>query len=437
MQLPAAAGPPTESAATPGGKVVIVGELRGAITPITVQYVRKCLARSAETGAALVVFEMDTPGGLVASTEEIIQAILASRAPVAILVAPGGAQAASAGLYISNAADVIAMAPGTRIGAGHPVGVSGTSPGGGDKEQGRDYMGEKIENDLAAGVRSIATNRGRNAEVYEKMVRDSISLTEREALDQKVIDLVARGLDELMEALEGSEIKRFDGSVQVLALAPARLTRFEMNAWQRILSFVADPNIAFILLGIGMLGLYVEFNNPGLIAPGIVGGVALILFAMSVQILPIKVVGLLLLALAAALFVLEIKFASYGLLSVGGVLAMTLGFMTLFDADQMPTLKVSLVSILPTSLAAGLLMIGITALALKAQRTRVSTGMEGLKGEIGDAMTEIGPSPAGVGKVFVHGEYWNAVAREPIARGGRVRIKAVREMTLDVEPVDR
>lgn len=414
------------------GSVILVGQLRGIITSVTVEYVQQILSKADQRRCDLVVLEMDTPGGPVTSTEAIIQSILASRTPVVVYVSPAGAQAASAGLYISNAADVIAMAAGTRIGAGHPVTVFGGNPGG-DKKSGRDYMGEKIENDMAAGVRSIATNRGRNAEVYERMVRESISLTEREALDQKVIDLVAKDLDDLLRALDGREIRRFDGASLKLALPHPEVERFELTTRQRLLSLIASPEVSTILFGVAVLGLFIEFNNPGLIAPGVVGGLALVLWAISIQILPINLLGLLLIVLAVSLFILEIKVTSHGLLTLAGAVALTLGFLTLFDTDRMPGLGLSLSFILPTSLTIALVMAAVTAVAIRAQRSPVATGVEALPGEIGEAVTDIGAA----GKVFVHGEYWNATSSEPIARGRSVRIRAVRDMALEVEPRDR
>ncbi len=426
----AAAAPEAPTARRDGGPVLI-SAVEGTVTPVSVEHVRRTLERADRERCELVVFEMDTPGGLVESTELIVQSILASRAPVVVHVTPAGAQAASAGLYIANAADVIAMAPGTRMGAGHPVLASGPQPKEGDKG-GRDILGEKIENDLAAGVRSIAMQRGRNAEVFERMVRQSISLTEREALEQKVADLVARDLEDLLDQLDGREIARFDGTRQVLRLGGARVIRFEMTPWQRLLSWLADPRIATVLFGIAMLGLYVEFNHPGLILPGVVGAAALILFGLSTQILPVTAIGLLLIALAVALFILEVKFTSYGLLTAGGVVSLTMGFLSLFDSEQMPSLRVPLSFILPTSLTVGAVMALVTWIVVRAHRGRVATGAEALAGEIGEAMTDLDP----VGKVFVHGEYWNARARRTVARGRRVRIRAMRNMELDVEPTD-
>jgi membrane-bound serine protease (ClpP class) len=416
----------------PHGGPVLVAPMNSPITPVTAEFVRKAIAKADEDRCELIVFEMDTPGGLVSSTEEIIQVILASHTPVAVYVSPAGAQAASAGLYISNAADIIAMAPGTRIGAGHPVSIFGGAPGGGDEKSGRDYLGEKVENDMAAGVRSIAMNRGRNAEVYEKMVRESISLTEREALEKKVVDLIANDLESLLTALDGRTIARFSGDRQVLSLSGARIERFELTPRQRILAWIADPNVAMILFGIAVLGLFVEFNHPGLILPGVAGGLALLLFAMSLQILPVNILGLLLIALAVALFVLEIKFTSYGFLTIGGIASLTLGFVTLFDAEQMPSLRVSLSFILPTSITVGAVMFLVTTVVVRSQRARVMTGAEALVGEIGEAITALDPA----GKVFVHGEYWNARAAQPVPSGRKIRVKAVHDMDLEVEPTD-
>jgi len=426
----------TQAVARAGGRTVILAEIHDAITPVTLEYVDRTLEKATLDRAAVVIFEMDTPGGLVASTEAIIRLILASEVPVVVYVSPAGAQAASAGLYITNAADVAAMAPGTRIGAGHPVSATGGSPGGGNEDgKGRDYLGEKIEHDMAAGVRTIAENRGRNAAVYERMVRESISLTEREAVDQGVVDMIANDLDDLLRQLDGKEIRRFEGTMQTLDLSDRRIEKVRMSLRQRILSWVANPQIAFLLLGVGMLGLYVEFNHPGLILPGLAGALALILFAMSMQILPVNILGLSLVALGVALFVLEVKFTSYGLLTAGGVLSLTLGFLTLFDLDQAPSLSLSMSFVLPTSLTIAAIMMLVTFVAVRAQRGRVVTGSEGLVGETGQAVSAI--APGGTGKVFVHGEYWDATSGEPIAEGSRVRIRSVHQMHLDVEPFER
>jgi len=426
----AALGPvPPEAEERPGNDVVIVGRIEGAITPVTVEYVDGVIAAARDREAKAIVLTLNTPGGGLPATESIIQSILRSIPPVVVFISPPGAVAGSAGLYIANACDVIAMASGTRIGAGHPVTSTGGNPGG-EENKGRNYLGEKIENDAAASVRSIAAQRGRNAAVYERMVRESISLTEREAVDQKVADLVARDLDDLLSQIEGREIARFDGSRQRLELARARLERIEPTGRQRLLGWLANPQLAFVLLSVGLLGLYAEFNHPGLILPGVVGAAALVLFAMSMQILPINVVGLLLIALAVILFILEIKVTSYGMLTLGGLVSLVLGFVTLYDIREMPGISVPLSFIMPTAITLGLLMAGVTWLAVRAQRLRVATGMESLPGTLGQAITDIS---TGAGKVFVHGEYWDATSSESIPRGARVRITAVRRMGVEVE----
>ncbi len=400
---------------------VLQAEVKGVIHGITSEYIARAVERADASGAALLVITLDTPGGLVSSTEEIIQKILSSRTPVVIFVGPSGASATSAGFYITISSDVAAMAPGTRIGAAHPV-----TPFGENKKE--DIMMQKAENDLAAQARSIAQNRGRNVEVAEKMVRESISLTEREAVEQKLVDLICRDVPDLLDKLDGRSIKRFDGAEVVLHLKGAALQTFEMTRRQKILAVVSDPTVALILLVVGILGLYVEFTHPGLIAPGVVGGLALLLFAMATQILPLNLLGLLLVALGIGLFILEIKVTSFGLLTVGGVIAITFGFLILFEGP-VPEMRVPVSAVLPASLTLGAIMAFLTHRALRAQRWKVATGQEGLRGEIGTALTDI----EGQGRVFVHGEYWSATARERIPAGQKVRISAVKDMVVEVE----
>jgi membrane-bound serine protease (ClpP class) len=340
---------------------------------------------------------------------------------VAFLVAPSGASATSAGFYITISSDIAAMAPGTRIGAAHPV----TPFGDNEKEN---IMMQKAENDLAAQARSIAQNRNRNVEVAEKMVRESISLTESEALEENLIDLLSKSVPDLLSQLDGRSIRRFDGTEIVLDLQGAVVETFEMTTRQKILAVVSDPTVSFVLFIIGVLGLYMEFTNPGLIVPGIVGGIALLLFAISTQILPLNLFGLLLIGLGIALLILEIKVTSYGMLTVGGIVAITLGFLTLFEGP-IPELRLPLVAILPVSITVGLIMAFLTQRAIRAQLWKVATGTRGLVGEVGTALTEVGAG----GKVFVHGEYWDATAREAIPSGERVRVCAVKDMVIEVE----
>jgi len=400
---------------------IVRAEIKGAIHGITSEYVARAISRADESGASLLLITMDTPGGLVSSTEEIIQKILSSRTPVVLFVGPSGASATSAGFYIVLSSDVAAMAPGTRIGAAHPV-----TPFGENKKD--DIMMQKAENDLAAQARSIAQNRKRNVDVAEKIVRDSISLTEQEALDQKLIDLIARDVPELLERLEGRTITRFDGTEITVEVKGAAVEEYEMTRRQRMLAIIAEPQVAFLLLVVGILGLYLEFTHPGMIAPGVVGGIAILLFAMATQILPMNLLGLLLIAAGIGLFILEVKVTSFGLLTVGGVLSITLGFLVLFEGP-IPEMRVPLTAILPGSLTLAAIMAFLTQRAFRSQRIKVSTGHEGLRGEIGTALTDIEKD----GRVFVHGEYWNATSRERLAAGSKVRVAAVRDMIVEVE----
>lgn len=412
------------SAPAQAAGTVLQAEIRGPIHGVTAEYLKRAVEKANADGAELLVITMDTPGGLVSSTEEIIQSILGSRTPVAILVAPSGASATSAGFYITLSSDIAAMAKGTRIGAAHPV----TAFGDNDKEN---IMMQKAENDLAAQARSIAENRHRNVEVAEKIVRDSISLTNNEAIDQHLVDLISDSVPDLVSQLDGRTIQRFDGSETTLDLAGATVEKFEMTTRQKILAVISDPTISFLLFIVGVLGLYLEFTHPGLILPGVVGGISLLLFAISAQILPLNLFGLLLIGLGIGLLILEIKVTSYGLLTVGGVVSITVGFLTLFEGP-IPSMRLPLIAILPSSLTVALIMAFLTHRVIRAQLWKVSTGAEGLAGEIGTTLTEIAPD----GRVFVHGEYWNAHAKETIAAGRKVKVVAVKDMLIEVEPAE-
>jgi membrane-bound serine protease (ClpP class) len=289
-------------------------------------------------------------------------------------------------------------------------------------------MMQKAENDLAAQARSIAQNRDRNVEIAERIVRESISLTETEALDENLIDMISPGLADLIARLDGETIRRFDGEEVILDLEGATVERFEMTTRQKILAVVSNPTISFILFIVGILGLYLEFTHPGLILPGVVGGISLLLFAISTQILPLNLFGLLLIGLGIAMLILEIKVTSYGMLTLGGVVTITIGLLTLFEGP-IPELRLPLGAVLPASIAVGGIMAYLTQRAIRAQLWKVATGSEGLAGEIGTALTEISER----GKVFVHGEYWDARAPERIEPGERVRVRAVKDMVMDVE----
>ena len=386
------------------------------IHPITSEYVLETLERADRDGAALVLLSLNTPGGLDASMRRIVEGILNARTPVAAFVGPGGSRAASAGFVIALACDVFAMAPGTSTGAAHPVGVSLTG------QAMDETMADKVVNDAAAYVRSIAAKRGRNAVLAEDAVRKSLSYTEKEALDGGLIDLVAGTEEEVVARLDGRSVRRFDGTERTLELAGKPVVDRPLTFRQRFLLTIADPNLAYILLMIGLLGLYFEFSHPGAILPGVLGGISLLLAVFAFQILPINYVGLGLILLAVILFVLEIKVQSFGMLAVGGIAAMIIGSLMLVKAP-IPELRPSLRFVVPVVLGVSLVVLFLLTLVLRAHSRRASTGSEGMVGEIGTARTDLAPS----GKVFVHGELWDADADGAVRAGDRVRVLEVLE----------
>ncbi|HXH27959.1 MAG TPA: nodulation protein NfeD, partial [Candidatus Polarisedimenticolia bacterium] len=410
--------------------LVYRASLDAAIMPVTASFLESSLKTANDAGARLFILELDTPGGLVTSMEGMVRAITSSRAPVVVFV--NGSKAASAGFFITIAADVAVMAPGTRIGAAHPVLAVGEIP----KDS---PMNAKIENDIAAYARSLASNRGRNAKAAEEAVRKSSAYTEREALKIGLIDFICKDDAEILKKLDGRTIKRFDGRSETLHLAPWRIVTLSMSRRERALMLLADPTLALILLLIGIIGLYVEFTHPGLIAPGLVGAISLLLFALSTQLLPLNWVGLALVALGITMFVLEIKVPSYGLLTLGGIVCLILGSLVLFkqppsipNVPQAPDgFGVARWAIASLAGTAGLIMAILTTLVARSHRRRPTTGSVGLVAEEGEALTDLDP----IGRVFVHGEYWNARARTPIRKGARVRVVAVRDLLLDVEEV--
>jgi len=407
-----------------GSSTVRLAEIDGAITPATAWYLDLAVGAAEDSGDTVLLIELDTPGGLVASTETIVQRLLSARVPVVVYVRPSGAHAASAGFYMLLAADVAAMAPGTRTGAASVVFGSGPS----DPD---DVLLRKATEDAAALVRTIAERRGRDVAAAEKAVREAVAYTERDALTSGLIDLVATDREALFEALDGREVRRFDGTTVTLAIVDPTVVTVEMDLRGRVLEWVANPGIAYLLLIVGVLGLWVEFQHPGLIVPGVVGAVCLILFAVASSVLPVSVIGLLLIALAIVLFVLEIKFVSYGLLTLAAVVALVLGSALLIDAP-IPELRVPPMVYLPTSLAAAALLAFLVWRIRAAYADQVGTGREGLVGEVGEARTALAPE----GKVHVHGEFWDAISVSgPIAAGARVRVVRVEEMRIRVEPV--
>lgn len=399
------------------GRSVHVLSISDPITPVTADYLDRELKSAAETGAELVLVEMDTPGGLDTAMRQIVKDVMASPVPVVVHVTPPGARAASAGAVIAHAADIAAMAPGTNIGAAHPV-TMGEKP---DK-----VMEQKALNDAEAYMRGIAEKRKRNIQVAGRIVRESLSLSAEEALKEGVIDLIASDRADLLRKLDGRELQR-DGKTIVLKTMGARIVFREMTARQRILSVIGNPNVAYVLLMIGILGIFFELSNPGVILPGVIGGISLILAFFAFQTLPVNYAGVLLILVALILFILEIKIVSHGMLTVGGVISMVLGSLMLFESPE-PYLRVSWQVIVITVAATVIFFLFAVTKALKAYRAKPTTGAEGLVGERGRADTDI----AQEGKVFVRGEYWEAWSDEPIAAGDKIEVVAVEGMRVKV-----
>ncbi len=399
--------------------------IKEPIHPITAEVVIKSIEKARQENAQLLIIKLDTPGGLDSSMREMIEAIVSSPVPIVAYVSPSGARAASAGLFISVACDIFAMAPGTSTGAAHPVSI-GTSGQNQDKT-----MEEKVTHDAAAYIRTLAEKRGRNMQMAEDAVRKSLSYTEQEALQGKLIDLVAKSEQELVEALDGREIKRFNGEVQVLSLKNQPIVELPLTFRQKLLMTIANPNLAYILLMLGLLGLYFEFANPGAIFPGVIGGISLLLAFLSFQILPVNYVGLLLILLGTVFFILEIKVTSYGALAVGGVVSLFLGSVILIKAP-IPELRPSLKFIIPVVLGISLIFVMLVYLVIKAHARRSLTGKEGMIGELGQALSPFSPD----GKIFVHGEIWRAVSDDKIDKGDKVQVVEVQDhLTLKVKKV--
>jgi membrane-bound serine protease (ClpP class) len=394
-----------------------------AIQPVTAEYIARALDLAAANHDQAVLIEINTPGGLVDSTREIIEKIIASPVPVIIYVTPSGSRAASAGFFILESADVAAMAPGTNTGAAHPVILGGKMD---------DVMKQKMENDAAALMRSVVAKRGRNVELAESAVRESKSFTDQEALDKKLIEYIAPSEQDLFHQLNGKSFKRFNGTTVTLSLQdkdqPVR--DYQMTLKQRILSYIMDPNVAFILLAIGALALYAEFNHPGAVIPGTVGVVFILIAAFALNLLPVRFAAIAMIIGAFALFAAEAKFASHGVLTTGGIVLLTLGGLFLVDAP-IPEMRVHLATALAVSIPLGIITAFLMSIAVRARRNKVVTGEQGLIGEIGIAQTALAPA----GKVFVHGELWDAVSTVPVPAGERIVVRRVDGLTLRVDPV--
>jgi len=385
-----------------------------AIHPVSSEYIRNAIDRAEEENVKLIIIALNTPGGLDSSMREIMERILNSKIPVAAYVSPSGSRAASAGFFISIACDIFAMAPGTSTGAAHPVGMSITG------QQMDETMSDKVTNDAASYIKSIAEKRERNIEMAEDAVRKSLSYTENEALEGNLIDIIAAKDQDIIRFFHGKSIKRFDGSELTLDLENEEIISIPMTGRQRFLIIISNPNLAYILLMIGLLGLYFEFSNPGAVLPGVLGGICLLLAIFSFQILPINYVGLILIILSIGLFILEIKIQSYGILSLGGIAAMIIGSIMLINAP-IPELRPSLKFIIPMALGLSLIFIFLIVIAIRAHAQKPSTGKEGLIGEVGVAQTNLSPE----GKVFVHGEIWQAEAVEDLPLGTKVKVVEV------------
>lgn len=399
--------------------------IAGPISPATDDYISAAIEKAASANAAALVIQLDTPGGLLQSTKTIVQDILSAPLPVVVYVAPGGASATSAGVFITLAGHIAAMAPGTTIGAAHPV-----TGGGGDIEG---DMGKKVENFAVSFIGSIAEQRGRNIEWAEAAVRESVSITESEAVDQNVVDLVAGDLDELADLIDGRTVA-IGGEKVTVNLESARtatggliVVDHEMTLRQRVLNIITDPNIAYLLMMAGMLGLYMEFSNPGTIFPGVAGAICLLLALQASQVLPINMTGIMLMILGMAFLLAELFIPSFGVLGFGGLLALTLGSLFLYTPESQLVVDRSLVAATVAVFGGALLL--ILTVIVRDRRRAPATGAEGLVGEIGRA---IGPIDE-TGRVRVHGEYWNARAGDPIADGERVRVVSVDGLTITVK----
>ncbi|HLB91059.1 MAG TPA: nodulation protein NfeD [Terriglobales bacterium] len=392
-----------------------------AIQPITAEYIARALETAAANHDQAVLIEINTPGGLVDSTRKIIESIVASPVPVIIYVTPSGSRAASAGFFILESADIAAMAPGTNTGAAHPV-ILG--------EKMDDVMKQKLENDAAALMRSVVAKRGRNVEVAESTVRESKSFTEQEALDKKLIEYIAPTEQDLFRQMRGNSFKRFNGTSVTLNLTNESVRDYRMTLKERILSYLMDPNIAFILLAIGALALYAEFNHPGAVIPGTVGVVFILLAAFALNLLPVRFAAIAMIAGAFALFAAEAKFASHGVLTTGGIALLTLGGLFLVDAP-IPEMRVHLTTALAVSIPLGIITAFLMSIAVRARRNKIVTGEQGLIGEIGIAETALAPA----GKVFVHGELWDAVSAIPVSAGDQIVVRQIEGLTLRVDPI--
>jgi membrane-bound serine protease (ClpP class) len=399
---------------------VIAVDIDGVVHPVTVEIVTHALEQARRESADLVLVRLNTPGGLMDAMRRTVERIVASPVSVVTYVTPSGGRAASAGFFILLSGDVAAMAPGTNTGAASPVLLAGEMDA---------VMRKKVENDAAALLRGIAGKRGRNSALAEQAVLESKSFTDKEAIENRLIELVARDESDLLRQLEGREVVRFDGRKQVLRVAGATVVNYELTWREQLVSAVSDPNIALVLLVLGALGIYIEFSSPGLIAPGVAGGIMVLLGLSALSVLPINWIGAALLLLAVALFILEAKFASHGVLGAGGAVAMVLGAVLLINSP-IPEMRVRVATAVGITLPFAAITVFLLSLVLRARAGKVVTGASGLVDQAAVVHTPLNPA----GKVFVHGEFWDAVSSRPVEPGARVKITAVEGLVLKVEP---
>ena len=398
--------------AGPGAAFVI--ELEGPINPATAEFVTRGLEKAKDREAALVILQLDTPGGLASSMRTMVKGILNSPVPVVVYVGPRGAGAASAGVMVTVAGHVAAMARGTNIGAAHPVGAGGKDIGG--------TMSEKVVNDMASYARGIAEQKGKNGQWVEKAIRESVSITAEEAREKKVVDLVVNDMDDLLKSLDGRTIDLPSGKT-VLKTKGLHILRYKPDLRDKILKIISNPNISYILMMIGLAGLYFELAHPGAIFPGVIGAISLILAFFSFQTLPVNYAGVVLILLAIIFFIAEVKVTSYGILSIGGLIALTLGSLMLFE-----NMRVSLKLMMPTIVLVGGFFVTVASVAFRAMRRKPTGGVDGMMGEVGVVTEPIEPE----GLVFVHGETWRAFSEERIEPGERVEVVGINGLLLNV-----
>lgn len=421
----AAFGFSQQSEAPAAKKTVHVIKLESVISPVSAEFITTSITKAEDENAECLIIELDTPGGLLESTRQITKRFLAAKIPVIVYVAPPGARAASAGVFISYAAHLVAMAPSTNIGAATPVNI-----GGGGGPDSTSALSHKITNDAVAQVKTLAEKRGRNAEWAEKAVREAVSITEQEALELNVINFISPSLDSLLAQIDGQEVEVADG-FHTLSTSNVTIVVREMNFRYRLLEKIANPNIAYILLMFGIYGIFFELSNPGAIFPGVVGAIFLILAFFALQTLPVNYAGLLLILLALVLFIMEVKIVSYGLLTIGGVISMSLGSLMLFEQPPdifAPVISISISLVISFVLITAAFFVFAFSLAFRTHRKKVTTGTEGMVGEIGVAQTRLTPE----GTIKVHGEIWKALCDDAIKKGERVRVVSVESLSLKV-----